>query len=78
MTMTREQFIGTLEQYRQVLEKAKDALARHGIEGDDIVVNEVSQHDGEQVYVAYTFLWDSMYERDSIFLPIDEFLEDKQ
>ena len=76
--MTEEQFIGTLEQYRQVLEKAKIVLARHGIEGDDIVVNEVSQHNGEQVYVAYTFLWDSMHECDSIFLPIDEFLEDRQ
>ena len=76
--MTREKFFEAMEKYQLVLQEAYKVLAKHGIEGSDIEVAEVCWHTKEEVYICYVFKWDSVYERDSIIVPVEEFWKDGQ
>ena len=73
LTMNREEFDSFFNTQRRLFEKAKAILVESGINVDSI--DSVEKVDENSVAVDFTFKWDSMYEKDSIILPVCKFLE---
>ena len=72
--MTREQFIGAMDGYGEILRIAGRILAAHGIT-DAVSVDGVRRL-GDNVTVKYTYKWDWEHDGDSLTVPVDEFLKE--
>ena len=65
-------FIETMKRYDDVLGMARDFLEKHGTKGI-VEVDGVKIKDN-QVYIEYTWKWDWEHVRDSMLVPLDDFI----
>lgn len=71
--MNQEEFDSFFNTQRQMFEKAKAILVESGVDVDSI--DSIEKVDERIVVVDFTFKWNSVYEKDSIILPVCKFLE---